>query len=541
MSGPSGTNCSTVRRGRLQQLRRQTGHGLRPYNESTPHYRTIAMPAALDPSAAEALRASEARMRTILDTAVDAFISINSDGIVESFNPAAERMFGYPASEVLGRNVSLLMPSPYRQEHDHYLRRYLATGERKIIGIGREIVAQRKDGTLFPIDLAVGEAVIDGQKVFTGVIRDLTDRKRLEANLLRAQRMETVGTLAGGIAHDLNNVLAVVITAAGNLQLDLPDNERRQVFDELTAAARRGMAVVRQVLSFARGMASNNGPLRPTPVLQDLKRLLRHLLPRSIELQTEFADDLPAISGDEPQLYQVLLNLCVNARDGMPHGGTLTLAGVLSELQAADVPSGITPGSFVVFTVADTGVGIPHDKLETIFEPFYTTKPVGQGTGLGLAMVRDLVRNQGGFVRVASELGKSARFTIAWPVLQPESRRLVDLPDGHGELVLIADSERSSAELARVALETFGYRTVAARDAAEANLLFERHRSDVQVVLLDRKLALDPLTIRAAAPNARLVGLGKGDGCDAAIEVPFTADDLVRAIAGVLHPPGARP
>jgi len=499
------------------------------------------MAAALDPSAAEALRASEARMRTILDTAVDAFISINSDGVVESFNPAAERMFGYAACEVLGRNVSLLMPSPYRDEHDRYVRRYLATGERKIIGIGREVVAQRKDGSQFPIDLAVGEALIEGQKIFTGVIRDLTERKRLEANLLRAQRMETVGALAGGIAHDLNNVLAVIVTAASNLQLDLPDHERRQVFDELNAAARRGMAVVRQVLSFARGTASTNGPLRPSPVLQDLKRLLRHLLPRSIELQTEFADDLPPITGDEPQLYQVLLNLCVNARDAMPHGGTLKLVGTLSDLHARDVPSGVTPGPFVVITVADTGVGIPPDKLDTIFEPFYTTKPVGQGTGLGLAMVRDLMRNQGGFVRVASELGKGTQFTIAWPVLRPESRRLVDLPDGHGELVLIADSERSSAELARVALETFGYRTVAARDGPQATLLLERHGLEIDVVLFNRDVGLDPATIRAAAPKARLVGLGKGTGCDAAIEAPFTADNLVQTIAAVLHPTGPRP
>jgi PAS domain S-box-containing protein len=370
------------------------------------------MPNDALPPAPDALRASEARLQTMLDTAVDAFISINACGIVESFNPAAERLFGYSAREVLGRNVSLLMPPPYRDEHDGYLQRYLDTGERKIIGIGREALARRKDGTDFPIELAVGEAVIAGQKVFTGVIRDLTERKRLEANLLRAQRMELVGALTGGIAHDLNNVLAVILTAADNLRLDLANEERRQVLDELAAAARRGAAVVRQILSFARGAALSDGPLRPTLLLNDLARLMRNLLPRSVTIQSDIPDDLPLLVGEEPQLYQVVLNLCVNARDAMPQGGTLTLS--------ARVES-----SHLVIRVADTGVGIPNDKFEAIFEPFYTTKPPGHGTGLGLATVRNLVRANGGFVCIDSEPGRGAEFRVYWPLLAPSSQRKV--------------------------------------------------------------------------------------------------------------------
>jgi PAS domain S-box-containing protein len=366
------------------------------------------MPNDAENPAANALRASETRLQTILDTAVDAFITINACGTIESFNPAAERMFGYPAKEVLGRNVSLLMPPPFCDEHDDYLRRYLETGERKIIGIGREAVGRRKDGSDFPIDLAVGEAVIDGERVFTGVIRDLTERKKLEDNLLRAQRMELVGALTGGIAHDLNNVLAVILTAAENLRLELPTDERRQVLDELTAAARRGTDVVRQILSFARGAGLGDGPLRPSPLLKDLAKLLRHLLPRGIALTTDIPDELPRLVGEEPQLYQVVLNLCVNARDAMPQGGTLSLS--------ARVES-----SHLVIRVADTGVGIAAEKFEAIFEPFYTTKPPGRGTGLGLATVRNLVRSNGGFVCIESEPGRGAEFRVFWPLLRQEA------------------------------------------------------------------------------------------------------------------------
>jgi PAS domain S-box-containing protein len=319
-------------------------------------------------------------------------------------------MFGFAAAEVLGQNVSMLMPPPYCDEHDSYLRHYLETGERKIIGIGREAVGQKKGGCVFPIELAIGEAVIDGERIFTGVIRDLTERKRLEENLLRAQRMELVGALTGGIAHDLNNVLAVILTAADNLKLTLSNEERRQVLDELTAAAQRGATVVRQILSFARGVAIVDGPLRPTPLLNELAQLLRHLLPRSVSLQTDIPSDLPILVGDGSQLFQVVLNLCVNARDAMPQGGTLMLG--------ARVES-----SHLVIRVADTGVGIPADKFEAIFEPFYTTKPPGHGTGLGLATVRNLVRANGGFVCIESEPGRGAEFKIFWPLGHEEPPR----------------------------------------------------------------------------------------------------------------------
>jgi PAS domain S-box-containing protein len=486
-----------------------------------------------DQRTADALRASEARLRTILDTAVDAFITINAAGIVESFNPAAERMFGYAADEVIGRNVSMLMPPPYADEHDDYLRRYLKTGERKIIGIGREAVGLRKDGSVFPLDLAVGEATIAGQSVFTGVIRDLTERKKLESNLLRAQRMELVGSLAGGIAHDLNNVLAVILTAAGNLQLDLPDADRRQVLDELMTAARRGMTVVRQIVSFARGVTPTSGPLDARPLLHDFERLLRHLLPRSISIQSNIPQDLPLFAGDEAQLYQVLLNLCVNARDAMPQGGTLALEVQPAELPATESANGPIP-KYVVISVADTGVGIPTDKMETIFEPFFTTKPPGQGTGLGLATVRDLVRGLNGFVSVASTVGHGTQFKIHWPVGRPERSRALAAPEGHGELILVADSDRSAAELARAALETYGYRTAMAYDAGEAMAHLAAHGADVRVVVIDAATSLTAREILAAAPQTCIVGLGALSDCRVCIQKPYSADDLLRAVSRAL-------
>jgi hypothetical protein len=199
------------------------------------------------------------------------------------------------------------------------------------------------------------------------------------------------------------------------------------------------------------------------------------------------------------------------------------------------------PGPFVVFTVADTGVGIPSDKIEAIFEPFYTTKPVGHGTGLGLATVRDLVRSHGGFVSVTSEPGRGARFCVHWPAAQPDGARAIAAPEGHGECVLIADGDRSAAELARVALETYGYRAAVAHDAAEAAALFATHRDVIRVAVIDRAGPLEPAAVRASAPGARLVGLGSGDDCDVALEKPYTATDLLRAVAAALHSEGRAP
>lgn len=476
----------------------------------------------------DALRASEIRLRTILNTTVDAFITIDEHGTVESFNPAAERLLGYSAEEVIGRNVKMLMPSPFAEEHDDYLGRYLRSGVRRIIGIGREAVARRKDGTTFPIDLAVGEAVIFGQRIFTGILRDLSERKRLEANLLRAQRMEIVGSLAGGIAHDLNNVLAGILAAADNLELDLPPKERAAVVEELRSAARRGVGVVRQVLAFARGSSETPAILQPTPLLRDLGKLLRHLLPKMVVLTVTVPDGLWPIVGDGTQFYQVLMNLCVNARDAMPRGGALTIT-------AANLRGGPESNAdkrrFVRVRVADTGCGISKDHQQHVFEPFYTTKPLGQGTGLGLSTVRDIVTSRGGYVTFSSEVDRGTQFDVYWPAHEMESAQQKEMPTGNGELVLLADRDRSVTELARVALDAYGYRTLVAPDKLAAVELLARHSEEIRAVILDSATA-SAINPSLSAGHAMLVVGGP------TLPRPFTAGELLRALASVMHETG---
>jgi two-component system, LuxR family, sensor kinase FixL len=381
----------------------------------------------------DALHASEARLRAILDTAVDAFITINEAGIVESFNPAAERLFGFTVAEVIGRNVSLLMPPPYEQEHDGYLHRYRMTGEKRIIGIGREVVARRKDGTSFPVDLAVGEAASNGKRFFTGVIRDISERKRSEEalretnrrleqalaelrargdeiktmsqQLWQATKLATVGELAAGIAHELNNPLATVSLRVESLLAD----------PSLAAPARKALGVVEgevermgnlvaNVLQFSRRGRRQVSTLEiPEELSQTLELIHYQFRKRGVEVCREVADDLRPVLADRQQLRQVFLNLLTNALDAMPQGGTLTL-------RVREHGS-----ERIVVEVSDTGVGISPEHLSRVTEPFFSTKEEGKGTGLGLAICKRIVEEHGGKLSVESVVGRGTTVRVVLP------------------------------------------------------------------------------------------------------------------------------
>jgi PAS domain S-box-containing protein len=383
-------------------------------------------------------RRREARLKAILDTAVDAIITIDDAGRIESFNPAAERMFGYPAGEVVGSNVSCLMPEPYAAEHDRYLSRYLATGERRIIGIGREVLGRRKDGTTFPIDLAVGEADTPHGRVFSGIVRDLTGRKRAEEELrasnqrleaalaeLRAKNEEvqgmtqqlwqaaklaTLGELAASIAHELNNPLATVSLRVEGLLAKTPaDAPERPLLEVVEQEVERMAGLVANLLQFSRRGQPRASTVDIPDELRRTLDLVRHQLRnRRIELEHDAPPSLPAFHGDRQALRQVFLNLLVNAIDAMPEGGTLTLRTFVER-----PPGG--PDRLVV-EVADTGVGIPPEHLTKVMEPFFTTKEEGKGTGLGLAVCRRLVHEHRGEIRIGSEVGRGTTVRVALPV-----------------------------------------------------------------------------------------------------------------------------
>jgi PAS domain S-box-containing protein len=309
----------------------------------------------------QALRESATQLTAVVDTAVDGVILIDPSGTVRMFNPACERLFGYRAEEVTGRNVKMLMPAPYRDEHDSYIGNYRRTGEAKIIGIGREVTGQRKDGTTFPMDLSVGEAKQEGGSVFVGIIHDLSQRKRTEEQLVQAQKMEAVGQLSGGIAHDFNNLLTVVIGNAESLSTALKARpDLKQLADMIAAAGERGAELTRRLLAFSRRQVLQPVRIDANQLIDSMQRILHRTLSEDIEIRTSLADDLWLAFADPTQLESAILNLAINARDAMPDGGSLTVstANIALDEPYRDRHLEVRPGNYVLIAVTDTGQGM---------------------------------------------------------------------------------------------------------------------------------------------------------------------------------------
>ncbi|MCU0863979.1 MAG: PAS domain S-box protein [Planctomycetes bacterium] len=345
-----------------------------------------------------------ARWQAIVDTATEGIVTIDARGSIETCNGAAERMFGYPAADVIGHNVSMLMPQPYRDEHDGYLRRYLSTGEKRIIGIGREVIGRRRDGSEFPIDLSVGEGTSVGRRFFTAVIRDITDRKEMQTKLAQTERLAAVGELAAGVAHEINNPINTVINCAQLVQ-DGDDavSNCQVIIEESTRIA----DIVRDLLQFARDDRDRPQPTSLPEVVQRTLRLLGENWKRhGVTLQVDVPDHLPQVHARPQQIQQVLLNLLINAKDALLQGERDHRCVWL----AAQVE-----GTGVVFTVRDNGPGIPGQLGERIFEPFVTTKRARGGTGLGLSISRSIVEGYGGTIRVDSAPGQGATFRVWLP------------------------------------------------------------------------------------------------------------------------------
>jgi PAS domain S-box-containing protein len=513
---------------------------------------------ALRRQAEDALRERQEALLAILDAATDAVISIDDAGTIRELNAATARLFGYPADELLGRNVSDLMPPPYREEHDGYIARYLRTGEKRIIGAGREVVARRKDGTTFPIELSVREAAGPPRR-FVGFVRDLTDRKELEARFLRAQRLESIGTLASGIAHDLNNVLTPVLVAVKLLLRDRPGVDRQALLETAQASIERGAGMIRQLLTFGGGMAGERVPVAVGGLVREVRGLLGHTFPKAITFAVAVAGDAWPVVGDPTQLTQVLVNLCVNGRDAMPAGGTLTIRVENHELdpeRAARHP-GARPGRYVCVSVSDTGTGMTPEVQARIFDPFFTTKPFGQGTGLGLATAQGIVKSHGGFIGVDSEPENGTQFSVYLPAADrgpatPADPAAAADHHGGGRLVLVVDDEPAVRVVARAALEAAGYRVATADGGQAAVEWHARHHPEVAAVVLDMMMPglAGPAVIarlRATDPAARVLAVSglrpAGRDADlltaervAFLPKPYSDDDLVAAVATLLRP-----
>lgn len=355
------------------------------------------------------------RERAIVATITEGLVTIDRRGTIDGINQAAERMFGYSASELLGRNVAMLMPQPFAAEHDSYLARYLQSGEARIIGIGREVSGQRKDGSTFPIDLSVGEGAANGERFFVAIIRDITDRKEIQAKLAQSERLAAVGELAAGVAHEVNNPINTVINCA---QLILDGDDAAEHAAIVREEGQRIATIVRDLLQFARN--DDSLPV-PTSILETVQRTLRlmgeNFTRHGIQLTVAVPDDLPPVHARPQQLQQVLLNLLINAKDALqqetsPHEMPPRRREV--RITAAPVDQGVE------LVIADSGPGVPPAMLDRIFEPFITTKRARGGTGLGLSISKSIVEGYGGTLTVQNVPDSGARFR-AWLPIHPDA------------------------------------------------------------------------------------------------------------------------
>jgi two-component system, cell cycle sensor histidine kinase and response regulator CckA len=401
-----------------------------------------------------------------------------------------------------------------------------------------------------------------------GAHHEITESKRMEEEVLRAQRMESIGALAGGLAHDLNNILAPILLSTTVLRDAVSGADAQELVDAVETSAQRGTDLVKQMLDFARGRGCRRVLLHPRQILSELVRFLPRFLARSCEVVTEFPANLWALEGDPTQLHQVLLNLCVNARDAMPEGGrlTLTAANVQADEALLAAQPGARPGPYVRLDVSDTGTGIPAAQLEKVFEPFYTTKASGCGTGLGLATVQTIVRSHGGFVHVESSLDSGARFRVYLPA-RPDAQ----LPEpacepglverGRGELLLLTDDEAALREVMKDMLETNGYRVITAAEGLEGFMLFLRHRGEIQLVITDVVMPrLDGVrlvrAIRKVEPETRILassGVDLSEGAEGPrkeletlgvagfLQKPYRVESLLQRVREILDAPTRPP
>ena len=489
----------------------------------------------------------------LLDHAQEAIFVQDLNGKVLYWNQSAGRTYACKASDIVGRRF---VPSAESNSEQHAAawRQVLEKGD----WIG-ELTEKTNDGRELTIEghWTLVRNAAGAPKSILCINTDITERKRLETQFLRAQRMESIGTLAGGIAHDLNNVLSPIMMATELLKLKCEDPVNLSVLETVEMSARRGADMVKQVLSFARGVEGRRLLVQPRHLINDIKKILADTFPKNLELRFRTAPDLWNVVGDPTQFHQVLLNLCVNARDAMQDNGRLSVSAenfaVDESYAAMNIEASVGP--YVVIRVQDTGSGMSPEVIERIYDPFYTTKELGKGTGLGLSTTLAIVRSHRGFIRVDSEVGKGTTFAIHLPA-SPESEAPstdageADLPRGNGELVLVVDDEARIRTITKQTLEAFGYRVLLASDGADAVAIYAREQKEIAVVLTDMMMPVmdGPSTIQVLIkmnPEAKIIAasgmsangpLAKATCANVKhfLPKPYTAETMLRALSCVL-------
>jgi PAS domain S-box-containing protein len=494
----------------------------------------------------------------LLDKAQDAIFVLDSDDRIIYWNKSAERIYGWTAAEAIGKTALELL---FKGLITPQLAKTIKTLNERGEWVG-ELQEYTKDGKTVTVQGRCN-LIRDEQgrpKSRLIINTDITEKKNFETQFLRSQRMEGIGALAGGIAHDLNNVLTPLLVAVQVLKEKVTDEDGQKLLQALEINVQRGASLVKQVLAFGRGVTGERIAVNPKHIAREIKQIVHEVFPKSVEFELHSAPDLWTITGDPTQLHQVLLNLCVNARDAMPNGGKLSVH--MENVMFDETYAGMNPeakvGPYVCIKVADTGTGIPREIQDKIFDPFFTTKEPGKGTGLGLSTTLAIVKSHGGFIHCHSTSGKGSRFEAYFPAnnntaatVENVAAEESQLPRGHNELVLVVDDEEPIRNLAQRALTRYGYRVLLAADGAEAVSLYASRQQEIAAVITDMAMPImdGPATIlalKAINSEVRIVsstGLASDGGMTMAMNAgvrhfipkPYTAETMLNTLHEVLH------
>jgi len=450
----------------------------------------------------------------LLDIAQDAIVVRDLDDNIIYWNNSAERIYGWKRDEAIAKNASQLLNT----EADSIKHALLAVKDKgSWFGELKQVTKMQKTLIMESRWSLVRDEYGRPKSILT-INTDITDKKSIEQQFLRAQRLESVGTLASGLLHDLNNILTPIILAVPFMKEKLTDETSQDILRTLESSAKRGEGVVRQLMSFVRGVQGEHVTLQLKHLLWELLNFVSETFPPMIKVRRHCPKGIWNVEGDATQLYQVLMNLSINARDAMPNGGTLAidLQNVVLNEQEAGLHFRAVPGPYVVLSVKDAGTGISPEIMNQIFDPFFTTKEPGKGTGLGLSSVLSIVKSHDGFIDVHSELGKGTEFKIFLPAKEEKVKEHVakgsTLPMGHGETVLVVDDEKSLQDLVRATLESRKFKVMTAFDGHEAISIYEKNKNNIDVVLLDMLMPnMNGLTtipaLRRINPNIKIIGM----------------------------------